>query len=92
MVFNVLPSVIFVTLSYSSFWIDRNSVTARTALAITTVLLTIQTYKAMYDSLLPPVASQIWLETYFNGVLAFTVIAMFQFVILNYINTQYLLD
>lgn len=57
MVFNVLPSVIFVTISYCSFWIDRNSVTARTALAITTVLLTIQTYKAMYESLLPAISS-----------------------------------
>lgn len=41
MVYYIVPSVIFVVLSYCSFWIDQEAVTARVSLSITTVLITI---------------------------------------------------
>jgi hypothetical protein len=40
----LVPSVIFVIVSYCSYWIDKNATTARCSLAITTTLITLQFY------------------------------------------------
>ncbi len=41
MTYYLVPSIIFVLISYCSFWIDKHATTARCFLAITTVLITI---------------------------------------------------
>jgi hypothetical protein len=40
----LVPSVIFVVVSYCSYWIDKTATTARCSLAITTTLITLQFY------------------------------------------------
>lgn len=54
MIFYIVPSVIFVIISYCSFWINHESVTARTSVGITTVLISIGFYGSLNVSL-PPI-------------------------------------
>ena len=41
MVYYLIPSVLFVLISYCSYWIDSKAATARCSLAITTIVITI---------------------------------------------------
>jgi hypothetical protein len=88
MVYYIVPSVIFVILSYCSFWIDQESVTARCSLAITTVLITIN-FSNGINTILPPFEYPVWLETYFTGILIFTCFSMLEYAIVNFCHTNY---
>lgn len=88
MVIYMIPSVIFILLSYTSFWINVNSVTARTSLAITTVLISVS-YKNSVEDLTPPLNYYAWIQRYFIGILFFNVFAMFEYALVNYCNYNY---
>jgi hypothetical protein len=42
LLYYVFPSILFIIISYSSFWIDANSVPARIGLSIIIILITIK--------------------------------------------------
>lgn len=54
MAFYVLPSVLYVIISYCSFWIDQKAATARCSLGITTILITINFFNGV-NNILPPI-------------------------------------
>ena len=89
MVYYIVPSVIFVIISYCSFWISKDSVTARCSLAITTVLITIN-FQSGINQILPPIEYPVWLETYFTGILIFTCFAMLEFAVVNFCTSNYM--
>lgn len=70
-------------MTYCSFWIDKNAVPARVGLSITVILITINFNKGV-NLILPPVDDSIWLLDYFNGILVFSIVSMFEYVFLNY--------
>ena len=88
MVYYIVPSIIFVVISYSSFWIDQESVTARCSLAITTVLITIN-FSNGVNRLLPPINYSVWLSSYFTAILIFNCIAMIEYAFINFCSFNY---
>ena len=87
-VFYIVPSILFVMLSYSSFWIDKTAVPARVGLGITTTLITLNMMVSTHKYL-----SQInyitWMNSFLNGILVFTAVSMIQFGALNFCSTCY---
>ena len=88
MVYYIVPSVIFVIIAYCSFWISKDSVTARCSLAITVVLITIN-FQNGINNILPPIEYSVWLNTYFTGVLIFTCFAMLEYAVVNFATSNY---
>lgn len=88
MVYYIIPSIIFVVISYCSFWISQESVTARCSLAITTVLITIN-FSNGINNIIPPIEQSVWLETYFTGILIFTCFAMLEYAIVNFCDSHF---
>jgi len=78
-----IPSILFIIMTYCSFWIDKGAAPARAGLAITVILITINFNKGV-TLILPPASGSIWLANYFMGILVFTIISMFEYVLLNY--------
>ncbi len=60
MSFYIICSVIFVMISYCSYWIDYKAVTARCSLAITTIVITINMANGV-STLLPPIEYSVWI-------------------------------
>jgi Neurotransmitter-gated ion-channel transmembrane region len=79
----VISSVLFVVISYCSYWIDYKAATARCSLAITTIVITINVSNGI-SNMLPPIAYPIWLETYYTGCLIFTCVTMLEYAIVNF--------
>jgi hypothetical protein len=52
-------------------------------LSITVILITINFNKGV-TLILPPAGGGIWLNNYFTGILIFTIVSMFEYVLLNY--------
>ena len=46
--FYMLPAMLFVFLSYSSFWVDKNAVPARVALGILSILITLNSINSSH--------------------------------------------
>ena len=88
MVYYIVPSVIFIIISYCSYWIDQESVTARCFIAMTTVLITIKFQNGIND-ILPPIDYPVWIESYFTGVLIFTCFTMLEYAVVNFCQTNY---
>eukprot|EP00347_Sterkiella_histriomuscorum_P019697 403340633 len=88
MVYYIVPSVIFVIIAYCSFWISKDSVTARCSLAITVVLITIN-FQNGINTILPPIEYSVWLNSYFTGILIFTCFAMLEFAVVNFATSNY---
>ena len=91
MTYYVVPSVLFVIISYCSFWIDKHAATARCSLAITTILITINFSNGL-NNVLPPIDYEVWMEEYFKGILIFTCFAMFEYAVLNFVTLNYMND
>lgn len=70
-------------MTYCSFWIDKGAAPARAGLSITVILITINFNKGV-TLILPPASGSIWLVNYFTGILVFSIISMFEYVLLNY--------
>ena len=81
--FYVIPSILFILISYCSYWIDKSAAPARVAVGITTVLITISFYNGISE-ILPPVDTSVWLEQYYTGILAFTCATMIEYAIVNF--------
>ena len=60
MIYYLIPSILFVIISYCSFWIDKEAATARASIAITTILITIN-FSNDIATILPPIKEEIWL-------------------------------
>jgi len=88
MSYYVVPSVIFIIVAYSSFWVDANAAPARCGLSITIILITIN-FQTQLSTVLPPIDSGIWLESYFTGVLVFTCVAMIEYTFVNFTSVNY---
>ena len=88
MVYYIVPSVIFVLIAYCSFWISKDSVTARCSLAITIVLITIN-FQNGINNILPPIEYPVWLSSYFTGVLIFTCFVMLEYAVVNFATSNY---
>ncbi len=71
----VLPSVLFVVLAYTSFWIDKNVAPARVTLVITNILNAISLLVST-NSYIPNVPYKTWLQDFLMWNLIFTVIPM----------------
>jgi gamma-aminobutyric acid receptor subunit alpha len=84
----VIPSLIFVIISYCSFWIDKNATTARCSIAITTTVITIQFYIGI-NTVLPPINYPVWLSTYFTGILIYTCLTMLEYAAVNFSTLNY---
>ncbi|XP_063729180.1 gamma-aminobutyric acid receptor subunit alpha-6-like isoform X2 [Symsagittifera roscoffensis] len=80
-----LPSAMVVMLSWVSFWIPRDSVPARAALAITTVL-TMITLIGTTNSHLPRVSNVKALDVHFALCLLFVFGALVEFAVVSYFN------
>ena len=87
-VFYILPAILFVMLSYSSFWIDKTAVPARVGLRITTTLITLNMMVSTHKYL-PQINYITWMNSFLNGILVFTVVSMIQFGALNFCSTSY---
>lgn len=88
MSFYIICSVIFVLISYCSFWIDYKAVTARCSLAITTIVITINMTNGV-STLLPPIEYSVWIENYYTGCLIFVCITMLEYAIVNFCAFNY---
>lgn len=64
-------------------WIDPTEAAARVVLAIVSVLICISNYLVLMDGL-PPLSKPFWLGRYLQGCLLFNLIAVLQFVLVNY--------
>ena len=71
----IFPSVLFVAISYSSFWINKESAPARVTLAIMTILISINFLSAIHRYL-PQIPYNTWLSNYMLGIQIFTVVTM----------------
>ena len=71
----VSPSIIFVILAYSSFWIDKNGAPARVSLVITNILNTISLLVST-NSYIPNVPYKTWLQDFLIWNLFFTIAPM----------------
>jgi hypothetical protein len=78
----ISPSVIFVILAYTSFWIDKNGAPARVTLVITNILNAISLLLST-NSYIPNVPYKTWLQDFLMWNLFFTVIPIVQYAILN---------
>lgn len=76
------PSIIFVILAYSSFWIDKNEAAARVSLVITNILNAISLIVST-NGYIPNVPYKTWLQDFLMWNLFFTVLPMVQYAILN---------
>jgi hypothetical protein len=88
MSFYIVCSVIFVLISYCSFWIDYKAVTARCSLAITTIVITINMTNGV-STLLPPIEYSVWIESYYTGCLIFVCITMLEYALVNFCAFNY---
>ena len=88
MTYYIIPSVLFVIISYCSFWIDKLAATARCSLAITSILITIN-FSNGISQILPPIEYEVWMEDYFKGILIFTTFAMFEYAVVNFATLNY---
>lgn len=88
MSFYIVCSVIFVIISYCSFWIDYKAVTARCSLAITTIVITINMTNGVI-TLLPPIEYSVWIESYYTGCLVFVCITMLEYACVNFCAFNY---
>jgi len=87
-IYYVLPQIFFVFIAYCAFWIDHKQASARVALSITTILITINFTNGIY-TVLPPVKHEVWLVTFSTGVLAFASISMLQYALVNFSNFHF---
>jgi hypothetical protein len=88
MVYYIIPSVLFIIISYCSYWIDYKSATARCSLAITTIVITIN-FSNGINTVLPPIEYSVWLESYFTGILIFTCFTMLEYAAVNFAHLNY---
>jgi hypothetical protein len=74
----ILPSLLFTTMSYVGFWIDKNGVPGRAYLGSLAIFININAY------ILPQVSSITWIGNFLLGCLMFGVFTMIEYCILNY--------
>ena len=87
-IFYIVPSILFVMLSYSSYWIDKNAVPARVALGVISILITLNMMNSTHKYI-PQINYATWLGTFLNGTLLFTVVSMLEYATLNFCSTNY---
>lgn len=78
----VYPSIIFVILAYTTFWIDSRKASARVIFSTTNVMNSISLVSST-TSYIPQVPIRTWLQNFLIWNLVFTMIPMIQFAILN---------
>lgn len=76
------PSIIFVVLAYTTFWIDSRKASARVIFSTTNVMNSISLVSST-TSYIPAVPIKTWLQNFLIWNLIFTMIPMLQFAILN---------
>ncbi len=78
----VYPTIIFVILAYTSFFIDKNGAPARVTVVITNIFNTVSLLVSTMDYI-PLVSYPTWLRNFLMWNLYFTVIPIVQYAILN---------
>ena len=84
----IIPSIIFMLISYTGFWINRDAVPARVGLAIISILITISKQSSFYE-FLPRIGYSTWMGEFFIGTLTFTTFSIIEFSIVNLALTNY---
>eukprot|EP00929_Paragymnodinium_shiwhaense_P101474 TRINITY_DN64592_c0_g1_i1.p1 TRINITY_DN64592_c0_g1~~TRINITY_DN64592_c0_g1_i1.p1 ORF type:complete len:401 (+),score=31.44 TRINITY_DN64592_c0_g1_i1:78-1280(+) len=79
----ILPSLIFVVISYSGYWIEATSAPARVSLSTICVLITL-TAQARVTSFMPVVSYSVWLTDYILGCVIFNLSAVISYSSANY--------
>ncbi|VDK44682.1 unnamed protein product [Anisakis simplex] len=82
-----LPSFMLVTVSWVSFWLDKDSVAARVTLGVTT-LLTMTTQASGVNANLPPVSYTKAIDIWIGVCLAFIFGALLEFALVNWAARQ----
>ena len=88
LIYFVVPSLIFVFIAYTSFWINKEAVPARVAIGIISILINISTNNSVTTQI-PQVPYTVELSSFLMGSLFFTVLAMMEFSLLNWGSTTY---
>lgn len=88
MIYFIIPSFLFVFIIYSSFWIDRKAVPARTAMSVSTILITISLYSSVH-AYVPDIKYDTLLGNFVVGVLSLAILGMVEFTIVNFCDFTY---
>jgi hypothetical protein len=88
MIYYVLPTIFFVFLSYSTFWIDQNAAPARVATSTTAILVTLQHSISIFRYI-PKINYATWLGNYIQGVMFFALAAIMEYGMVNYCSVVY---
>jgi len=78
-----------VLIIYSSFWIDRKAVPARTAMSVSTILITISLYSSVH-AYVPDISYSTLLGTFIVGVLSLAILGMVEFTVVNFCDFTYM--
>jgi hypothetical protein len=81
--FIIVPGILIVLVSYTSFWIDYRAIPGRVTLCVIPVLTSVTMLSESY-SRLPRISYTTWLLTFLYINVTFTVVAMLEFVLLSY--------
>ena len=79
----IIPSMLFVVLSYLSYWVDKAAAPARVGLSITAILISISHDNAM-TKYSPAVRYSTWMSTFTLGTLCFTTVTILEYGVLNF--------
>jgi hypothetical protein len=63
----VVPSILFVVVSYMSFWINKEAVPARVTLAILTILIAIN-FQTSIHKYIPSISYTTWISQFMLGI------------------------
>jgi len=74
----LIPCMLVIFLTYSSFWLDKASVPARVSIGITPVLICASLI-ARANSNVPNISYTTWMSMFFSGILVFTSIGMINY-------------
>jgi len=88
MLFFVFPSILFIFVSYSSFWINKEAAPARVSVGTLSILIQIGLNNSVQGHI-PQVPYRVILSDFLFVALIFAVCAMVQYSILNYATTCY---
>jgi hypothetical protein len=81
--FYIGPSIIFVLISYSSFWISRAAAMARISLCTMSILIAVQ-FRNNISLIIPQIKERVWLEYFITSVLWFTIFAIVEYAFVNF--------
>lgn len=84
----IIPSILFVMISYCSFWINKEVTPSRISLCTVTILITISLINNV-QTLVPKLDYNPWMTNFILGILMFTILTMVEFSILNFSSLYY---